>query len=50
MATLQVNGQTIVVEKNQKLLPFLRDELLLTSVKNGCSEGACGTCMVLIDG
>ena len=22
----------------------------LTSVKNGCSEGACGTCMVLVDG
>ena len=50
MSTLFINGQTIVVEKNQKLLPFLRDELLLTSVKNGCSEGACGTCMVLIDG
>ena len=50
MSTLTINGQTIVVEKNQKLLPFLRDELLLTSVKNGCSEGACGTCMVLIDG
>ncbi|MEA4870581.1 MAG: selenium-dependent xanthine dehydrogenase [Christensenella sp.] len=50
MSTLIINGQTIIVEKNQKLLPFLRDELLLTSVKNGCSEGACGTCMVLIDG
>ena len=50
MSKLIINGQTIVVEKNQKLLPFLRDELLLTSVKNGCSEGACGTCMVLIDG
>ena len=50
MATLIINGQTFVVTQNQKLLPFLRDELLLTSVKNGCSEGACGTCMVLIDG
>ena len=29
---------------------FLRDELRLTSVKDGCSEGACGTCHVLIDG
>ena len=33
-----------------KLLRFLRDKLHLTSVKDGCSEGACGTCTVLIDG
>ena len=50
MATLTVNGQTITVDQNQKLLPFLRDTLLITSVKNGCSEGACGTCMVLVEG
>jgi len=29
---------------------FLRDDLRLTSVKEGCGEGACGTCMVLVDG
>ena len=45
-----VNGKTVTAEKNQKLLRFLRDELRLTSVKDGCSEGACGTCTVLIDG
>ena len=50
MATFTVNGQTVQVEKNQKLIRFLRDELRLTSVKDGCSEGACGTCHVLIDG
>ena len=50
MATFTVNGQRVSVEKNQKLLRFLRDELRLTSVKDGCSEGACGTCHVLIDG
>ena len=50
MATFIVNGQTVTVEKNQKLLRYLRDELRLTSVKDGCSEGACGTCMVLVDG
>ena len=50
MANFTVNGQAVTVEKNQKLLRFLRDELRLTSVKDGCSEGACGTCTVLIDG
>lgn len=50
MATFIVNGKTVTVEQNQKLLRFLRDELHLTSVKDGCSEGACGTCTVLIDG
>ena len=50
MAVFTVNGKTVTAEKNQKLLRFLRDELRLTSVKDGCSEGACGTCTVLIDG
>ncbi len=50
MATFTVNGKTVTAEKNQKLLRFLRDELHLTSVKDGCSEGACGTCTVLVDG
>ena len=50
MATFTVNGRVVSVEKNQKLLRYLRDELHLTSVKDGCSEGACGTCHVLIDG
>ena len=50
MATFTVNGRAVTVEKNQKLIRYLRDELRLTSVKDGCSEGACGTCTVLIDG
>jgi len=50
MATFTVNGKAVTVEKNQKLIRFLRDDLHLTSVKDGCSEGACGTCTVLIDG
>lgn len=50
MATFTVNDKAVCVEKNQKLIRFLRDELHLTSVKDGCSEGACGTCTVLIDG
>ena len=50
MATFIVNGTTVSVEKNQRLMRYLRDELRLTSVKDGCSEGACGTCTVLVDG
>ena len=50
MAVLTVNGKSVSVDKNQKLLRFLRDELHLTSCKDGCSEGACGACTVLIDG
>ena len=50
MATFIVNGSTVTVEKNQKLIRFLRDELHLTSVKDGCSEGACGTCTIHVDG
>ena len=50
MAAFTVNGRPVTAEKNQKLLRFLRDELRLTSVKDGCSEGACGACTVLVDG
>ncbi len=50
MAHFIVNGKEVTVGRNQKLLRFLRDELHLTSVKDGCSEGACGTCHVLVNG
>lgn len=50
MYTFYVNNQMIQTEAEGKLLPFLRDACKLKSVKDGCSEGACGTCHVLIDG
>ncbi len=50
MYQLNVNGNIQISETNKKLIDFLREDLCLTSVKNGCKEGACGTCMVLIDG
>ena len=48
--TFRVNGKEVTSGKDVKLMPFLREELNLTSVKNGCSEGSCGACMVLVDG
>ena len=50
MASFIVNGKQVSCAENKKLIRFLRDDLRLTSVKNGCSEGACGTCTVVIDG
>ena len=50
MSVFSVNGKTYTVTENVSLMRFLRDELRLTSVKDGCSEGACGTCTVIIDG
>lgn len=45
-----LNGKKHSVDENKKLLNYLREDCNITSVKNGCSEGACGTCMVLVDG
>lgn len=50
MSTFILNGSPVTVDKNQKLIRFLRDTMRLTSVKDGCSEGACGTCTVIVDG
>jgi aerobic carbon-monoxide dehydrogenase small subunit len=49
---VRVNGQDERhdVEPNQTLLAFLRDTLDLTGAKEGCNEGECGACMVLVDG
>ena len=44
MFELQVNGEKVSVEQDKTLLSFLRDDLKITSAKDGCSEGACGTC------
>lgn len=47
---INVNGKMFVHDEDISLLRFLRDELKLKSVKDGCSQGACGTCTVLVDG
>lgn len=50
MYTFYLNGQKVTTSKKQSLLRFLRDEMHLTSVKDGCSQGACGACTVIIEG
>jgi aerobic carbon-monoxide dehydrogenase small subunit len=50
--TLTVNGQraTVRVHAMGRLLDVLRHELGLTGTKEGCGEGECGSCSVLMDG
>ena len=47
-----VNGdpREILVEPRQTLLEVLREEMDLTGVKEGCSNGNCGSCTVIMDG
>jgi aerobic-type carbon monoxide dehydrogenase small subunit (CoxS/CutS family) len=47
-----VNGRArqVPIEPAETLLSMLRDRLNLRGAKNGCSEGECGACTVLLDG
>ena len=47
---LHINGKEVEAEENRRLIDVLRMDCGLKSVKDGCSEGACGTCTVLADG
>jgi carbon-monoxide dehydrogenase small subunit len=50
--TIEVNGETkkVLAYGMERLLDVLRNELGLTGTKEGCGEGECGSCSVLLDG
>lgn len=50
--SFEVNGRVSEVETPpmRRLLDVLREELRLTGTKEGCGEGECGACSVIVDG
>lgn len=52
LITCTVNGEehTVLADSRDTLLDLLRDRIGLTGTKEGCSNGNCGTCTVLVDG
>jgi len=48
--TINNDEVTFLCETRQTLLEVLRDELGMTGTKEGCSNGNCGACNVLLDG
>lgn len=48
--TVNQKAVQVVTVPNRSLLEVLREDLGLTGVKNGCQEGECGACSILMNG
>jgi carbon-monoxide dehydrogenase small subunit len=50
--TFTINGERkeVITEPHRTLLKLLREDLDLISVKEGCAQGDCGACVVVMDG
>ncbi|MBQ1281822.1 MAG: (2Fe-2S)-binding protein [Oscillospiraceae bacterium] len=50
--TFRINGEerTVVADPSMRLLDLIRDVFMLKGTKEGCSEGECGACTVIMDG
>lgn len=48
----KINGEVEIrnVDEQKTLLRFIREDLNLTGTKEGCAEGECGACTVILDG
>ncbi|MFZ0340597.1 MAG: selenium-dependent xanthine dehydrogenase, partial [Terracidiphilus sp.] len=50
MFQFTLNGKDVAVEADKNLLEYLRADARMTSVKDGCAEGVCGSCSVIVSG
>lgn len=50
--SFKLNGKPVSLEldPSMRLIDVLREELHMTATKEGCGEGSCGACVVLLDG
>ncbi|NBG89054.1 (2Fe-2S)-binding protein [Isachenkonia alkalipeptolytica] len=50
--TMKINGisRNVEIDENDRLLDVIREGFHLTGTKEGCGEGECGVCSVLLDG
>lgn len=50
MYQFTLNGKDVELGADKGLMDYLREDARLISVKNGCAEGVCGACSVLVNG